>query len=169
LRIVETVVSISFRGTQKVPEIQMPHEVVFYETTLPSCQSGEAKILTFILGIDLPCSHQYSTASTRPHLPRDTVLALDEDIETSGQFNMRFIGDQVPKKDEFHIEYFKSLGVKAIKRATHCKKEDVDDICIRLFVEGNLNMGGKYALGLPIAPLKLLSDGIQAFMHTTDK
>jgi hypothetical protein len=54
-------------------------------------------------------------------------------IETSGQHDLRFIGDEVPEDDECHIEYFKSLTVKAVKQAEHRKTKDGDGI--RLFVE----------------------------------
>jgi hypothetical protein len=49
----------------------------------------------------------------------------------------------------------------------HRKTEDVDDA--RPFREGIATMGYKYVLGLPIAVLKLISDGIRVFLRKTDK
>jgi hypothetical protein len=64
----ERAISVSFRWAQKVPEIQMLDEVVFYETTVQACQGRESTLTTSIIGIDLPRSQQYSMGATRPLL-----------------------------------------------------------------------------------------------------
>jgi hypothetical protein len=59
------------------------------------------------------------------------------------------------------------MGVKAVKKATHRKEKDIDDI--RLFVEDNFATKHKYVLILPIAVLELMSDITQAFLCKANK
>jgi hypothetical protein len=54
-------------------------------------------------------------------------------MRTSGQRCLRLTGDEVPKDDASHIEYFKCDAVKAIREAAHRKKNGVDGT--RLLVE----------------------------------
>jgi hypothetical protein len=58
---------------------------------------------------------------------------LEEGIETSGQYDLRFTGDEVPKEYEAHNEYFKRVAVKPVKHAARRREKDVDDA--QLFVE----------------------------------
>jgi hypothetical protein len=102
-----------------------------------------------------------------PRLSRDIELVLDGDMETSGQCDLIFLGDEVPEDDESHIEDFKRERMKVIKHATHHNKKDVAGI--RMLVEKNSAMGHKRALVLPIPGLKIMSDGIQAFLGKADK
>jgi hypothetical protein len=88
-------------------------------------------------------------------------------METVGEHDLRFIGDEVPKDDESHIEYFKSLAMKGIKQAPHFKRKDPDDI--QQSAEENFTMGHKYAMSLLVAVVSLPSDGIQSLLRETDK
>jgi hypothetical protein len=128
-------------------------EVAFYE----SCQCRETKLLMSRLGIDLLCSHHHSIGAPRPPFPRDIGLVLEEDMQTLRQHDLGFVGHEVAKDDESHMEHFKSLVAKAPKQGTHA----FDDR--RLLVEAALIMGRKDVLGLPITVLKLISDGVQVF------
>jgi hypothetical protein len=91
----ERALNMSFRRAQAVTETQILLEVAFSETTLQACQCSEMKLLTSIIGIDLPCNHQCSTGAARSPLPRGIGLVLEEDIDTSAQYNLRFIGDEM--------------------------------------------------------------------------
>jgi hypothetical protein len=51
--------------------------------------------------------------------------------------------------------------------ATHRKNKGIDDI--RLFVEEDFATGRICAVALPLAVLKLMSDGIQVFPDKMDK
>jgi hypothetical protein len=50
-------------------------------TSTRVCHCRGAKLLTFILGIDLPCIHQCLIGATRPPHPRDTELVPEDDME----------------------------------------------------------------------------------------
>jgi hypothetical protein len=93
-----------FRRAQKVPEIQMPDNEVFCETIPHVCQHSETKLLISIPGTDLLCSHHSSMGATRVMLLREIGLLLKGDMQTSGQHTLRFVGDDVPKNGEYHIE-----------------------------------------------------------------
>jgi hypothetical protein len=70
-----------------------------------------------MLGIDLPYGDQYLMGVTSPPLPCNIGLVLGDDKEMSSQGNIRFHGNEVPKVEESHIEYCKSLTVEALKQA----------------------------------------------------
>jgi hypothetical protein len=55
---------------------------------------------------------------------------LEEEAETSGQYDLIFIGDEVPKDEESDTEDSKNLAAKAVKQIWH-RKKDVGNI--RLF------------------------------------
>jgi hypothetical protein len=118
-------------------------------------------------GIDPPGSHEYPMNAAGRPLPRDIILVLEEDIETSIWYGLRLIRDDVPNNNASHMEYFKSFPAKAVKQAVHRNRKNVDEI--RPDVEGELIAGDKHALGLPVAVLRLISDGIQALFRKKDK
>jgi hypothetical protein len=53
------------------------------------------------------------------------------DMATSDPDSLKCIEDEVPRDDEFHVEYIKSLAVMVTKEARHCKKKKAADF--RLF------------------------------------
>jgi hypothetical protein len=57
--------------------------------------------------------------------------------------------------------------MKAIKQAKHRKKKDIHGI--RVPVEEKFTMRHKYAISLPVAVLRLLSDTIHVFLRQIDK
>jgi hypothetical protein len=160
-------VMMSIRTAQKALEIQMSEEMPFYETAFQACQFGVTNLLTSIFGIDRPCGHQSSRGATRRPRPRNTESVLEEDTQTSGQDGPRLTGEEVPKEDEAHIDYFKSLLVKVIKQATRRKKKDDNDI--QLFVRTNCTRGHKYAPSFRIAVPKLILDQSQMSPGKTEK
>jgi hypothetical protein len=82
-------------------------------------------------------------------------------MQTLRQHDVVFVGHEVAKDDESHMEHFKSLVVKAPKQGTHGKQKGFDER--RLLAEESLTMGRKDVPGLPITVLKLISDGVQVF------
>jgi hypothetical protein len=80
---------------------------------------------------------------------------------------MKTSGQEAPKGDESHIYCFKRPAMKAIKQAKHRKKNDIHDI--RVPVEEKFTMGHKYAISLPVAVLRLLSDTIHVFLRQRDR
>jgi hypothetical protein len=93
--------------------------------------------------------------------------ALEEDMETPGQHDLTFIGDEVPKDDELHRQYFKRQTVNAINQAMHRKKKDVDDL--RLSVEGLLLWGTNIHLACQSQCGDVSSHGMQMLPREADR
>jgi hypothetical protein len=119
-----------FRRAQKLPEIQRSDEMFFYETTVQASQCGKTRLPISKLGINPPCSHLSSMGATWRPLPGNIALGLEECMETFGQYNLRFAGDEGLKDDESDIECFKSLAVRAVKQPGHHKKTSMISDCL---------------------------------------
>jgi hypothetical protein len=80
---------MSIRKAWTARKLQISGQMAVHATTH---QCSEMKLLASILCIHLPWNHQVSMGATRLPLPREIVL--EGHMETSGQQNLRFIGEE---------------------------------------------------------------------------
>jgi hypothetical protein len=104
------------------------------------------------------CSHQYSPGAEKPSVPD----AFDISFPLTWPkyvIDIRKVDRERPEQLPARISYLKNLAARNIKRFSNSRGKAP----IVQYVKVNFVLGDKFALGLPISILDLISNGILPF------
>jgi hypothetical protein len=109
-------------------------------------------------GVSMPCSHQDSLGVEKRSVSHQYDLSFT-DTWSECVLDIVTIEREVPNASPVQIADMKDLAMRNIKRFSLSKRKDD----IKAYVDKNFTKGSQFALGLPIAILDLISEGIAHF------
>ena len=103
----------------------------FYQTKNGSCNCGENKLVSLLIGCDIPCKHRMCLGDKCEPCPEVELNLSNETDELEIVFNV--LPDDNTTMDQ--EEYYKKMACKTIKRFSHYKDENE----ISKYIEENYN------------------------------
>ena len=151
------------RIVKNTPKQIIRSEIQHYSTNLETneCQCGESKLMSAMLGINLPCSHLYFLKNEFPEVHAPPLQLINS---TNGELFFEHDITET-KKITLNLDYFEKIrrhAYKMIKKYSHNqnKKE------ITSFVNDNLKFDqtpSEFILGYPIEIFEVIDKGILKF------
>ena len=150
---------------RKILLVRIDQEIVSYNTTKSSCMCSENKLLSSIMGIDIPCCHRYYLGCQFPPCP-DAILNKEMQWnELIIEFNVLEDDPTIPQNS---IQYAdKKYATEMIHRYSKVKKRET----INKYVEDNYVIAEDedFILSKPCSVLSLINDGIEHFNEQKQK
>lgn len=149
--------AISRRNTEFYWPI-IDKEIVQYHTTLERCECGETKLLSSMMRIDIPCSHQLRIGKEFPECP---VIKLEisnnfKELKVKYEEQQR-TGATSKKKLE---EALSEKAVFEVRKRSKCKNKSLIMKSLNpVYVEGET----QFANGMPKNFFVTVSDGVHIF------
>ena len=143
-----------------IPLSRLNQEIDYYQSTRDRCFCGENKLLSSILGIDIPCSHRHHLGAVFPDCPTITPVISQQWLSLELKFEI-LNEERNPVQDNPDY-YDKKYCIDQIRRFSHFKNKDK----IKAFVESKYHHDGSSFIGKkPISVIQLITEGI--FYFTT--
>ena len=142
-----------------IPQAKMDALKEFYSTTIDHCNCGDNKLVSAIMGIDIPCAHRCSLGATFPQCPK-LGLPLNRQWSTLVvEFNKLPANQNVNPYDEGKGP--KMYAVNIIRRYSgYSKKEDIEKYVEDNYIGDDLTF---FISGKEVTLMQLIYRGIREF------
>lgn len=111
---------------QKASVDKMKRKQEFYSTTLTSCKCSENKLLSSLLGINIPCSHRIALGAQFPDVPLLEIEFSKQWNELKVEYNVIPPAQSIQTYDE--NKGAKAYAVNIIRRYSgYTKKEEIEN------------------------------------------